>query len=446
MKEFGLRMNGTTQKITFATPSSLGNIKLQAFTHSLWIKAVTIPAVYAQIVRWRFNGVGCNITAAGKIAAFIVNSATATTSTTSTNLIADNSWKFITYSWDGTNIKLYVNGSLNSTGTGAKTVDYPDNDGFVLGSDGGSGAGYYSGSIKDFRIYGSVLTDDQISAMYSQGPNMPLGSPVMWIKMDEGTGTSCADSSASGYTGTIVGRTTTGTAPSTMWVIDPVRPRRLSSTSNASSVRFNGTTDKVVIADNAALNVGTGDFTVEGRVFVSDYNSRFFVAKQNTGTAIGWKTYTVGTTLVFEFNDTQAAAASSNVKLTRGKWHHFIASVTRATQENFKLFVNGVSDSALADTTTYADTAGTLSNAVSLDFMQLNNTNFMNGGLYDVRLYTRALTDDECLSRYYTNENITSGRVGWWKMNEGVGTVIADSQDSNPGTLTGGTWSTNTQS
>lgn len=454
MKEWGLRMNGTSQKMTFDAQANLGNIKLQAFTHSVWIKVSTPPSSYGQIIRWRTNGNSISIASTGYISAGITNSAGLSTGATGKKYCIDSQWHFIAYTWDGTTVNLYIDGVLDTTATGAKTVDYPNTDSFVLGADGSSGSGFYNGSMKDFRVYGSVLTSAQIKGMYEQGANMAFGSPVMWIKMDEGTGTTCADSGSSGYTGTIVGRTTTGATPTTMWVIDPVRPRRRITTNQLSSIGFNGTTSNISIGDNSALNMGTGDFTIEAKVFINKIGTaQFFVDKHDlTPTIKGWQLFFNDTTtsalnkILIWIQNSDYATASSNVRISQGRWYHIIASVTRNDQTAFKLFVNGVLDNTYVNNVGYSSTTGTLTNTVAMLIGKRSDGLFLQGGVHDVRLYNRALTDDECLSRYYTEENITSGRIGWWKMDETTGTSIADSQGSNTGTLTAGTFSNNTMS
>lgn len=451
-KEWGLRFTGTgSQKITFATQASLGNIKLQAFTWSCWFKAVT-PASTVELVRWRTQGTGIEMTSAGEISVFVTDVGVASTTATTKNRFADNHWHHAAFTWDGTDAKIYIDGTLENTGTGARTVSYPNDDSFVIAADGGV-ATYFTGSMKDFRILNSTLTATQVADLYALPPFTAYGTPVMWIKMDEGTGTNCADSSSSGYTGTISGRTTTGATPLTMWVIDPVKPRRRAVTSQVSSIGFNGTTSKVVIPTASDLDITTGDFSFEYKVFVNKTLTQITFAKRSAGTFIGYESFfdnTTGTTtrntFCADFDDSQYAIAASNVPVTCGRWYHIICSVNRASQENFRLFVNGIYDVTYINEVDYAATVSSISNGVSLEFMDRNGANFTQGGMYDVRLYNRALTDDECLSRYYMAENITSGRVGWWKMDETTGSSIADSQGTNTGTLTAGTFTNNTMS
>lgn len=66
-----------------------------------------------------------------------------------------------------------------------------------------------------------------------------------------------------------------------------------------------------------------------------------------------------------------------------------------------------------------------------------------NGGISDVRIYTRALTDAEILNLHNNIEPTTNNLVGWWKLEELVGTTVNDYSGNNlNGTRTNGSIST----
>jgi len=74
--------------------------------------------------------------------------------------------------WDGTSVKFYVNGNLDSTYTGANAPNLPpDGTGMQLGRydfGGGSQAGgYFHGSLEDVRVYNYAVPASTISALYS---------------------------------------------------------------------------------------------------------------------------------------------------------------------------------------------------------------------------------------------------------------------------------------
>jgi len=83
---------------------------------------------------------------------------------------------------------------------------------------GGQGSRWYHGLIDEVRIYNRALTQEEIIQLYNGG-HIWKGL-VLWLKFDEGTGTTAYDSSGYGNHGTIYGATWTQGA---MILRSPVR-------------------------------------------------------------------------------------------------------------------------------------------------------------------------------------------------------------------------------
>ncbi len=465
-KEWGLRFNGTTQGAQSAATLNLtGTDKI---TLTYWIKQ-NASTGSLQVISETSSSYGLHsgtflslITTSNTLAFAIVGNGGNTE--WYTQPIVKGQWYFVAFTCDltkssATALKGYVNGAL-SFGSAVTTGPTPvgtnfDNEKLNIGARNNGASLFSAISLKDMRIYSSILTPAQIQTMYEQGPNVAFGSSTSWYKMNDGTSTTLVDSGSALNNQAIVGRTTTGASPSTMWVIDPVRPPRLTQTSNTQSVLFNGTSDRISIPDATSLNMGTGNFTIEAKVYIEKLFYNFITDKIDLASGNGWQLFT-GEPIVNAVNritmwlqqGVNYMGVSNFNTFIPGQWYHVIASVTRNDVTQYKIFQNGICDPVYSGTADYSNTTGSISNAEPLDIGHRKNAAglFIKGGIYDVRLYNRALTDDECLSRYYTNENITSGRVSWWKMNEGSGTTIADSQGTNNGTITGGTWTLNTMS
>jgi hypothetical protein len=69
--------------------------------------------------------------------------------------------------FDGSTIKIYINGSLDKSSSHVGEVQTPNNNTVYLGTYG-SGE-YFQGNIDDARIYNRVLTSSEIQAIYNQG-------------------------------------------------------------------------------------------------------------------------------------------------------------------------------------------------------------------------------------------------------------------------------------
>jgi prepilin-type N-terminal cleavage/methylation domain-containing protein len=76
-----------------------------------------------------------------------------------------NQWYLTAVTWDGANVKLYINGVLNNTvaatGTGLASSS------LLIGAE--SAARQFVGSIDDVRIYNRALSSTEIAALYSAG-------------------------------------------------------------------------------------------------------------------------------------------------------------------------------------------------------------------------------------------------------------------------------------
>ncbi|MFX0010125.1 MAG: LamG domain-containing protein [Candidatus Hermodarchaeota archaeon] len=78
--------------------------------------------------------------------------------------------------------------------------------------------------------------------------------------------------------------------------------------------------------------------------------------------------------------------------------------------------------------------------------------NYINGSIDDVRIYESALTDEE-ISWLYNNGagrneklNDHEYKIGWWKMDEGAGSIAEDSIDGDQnGTIYGAAWTSNSK-
>jgi len=70
-------------------------------------------------------------------------------------------WSHVTVTFDGTNMKIFGNGSLIQTITGGVTAF----DRFRVGRNR-NGDKYFDGGLDEIRIYGQALTDEEVSTLY----------------------------------------------------------------------------------------------------------------------------------------------------------------------------------------------------------------------------------------------------------------------------------------
>ena len=116
---------------------------------------------------------------------------------------------------------------------------------------------------------------------------------------------------------------------------------------------------------------------------------------------------------------------------SNGKWYH-IAAVFDDVDNSYSVYIDGkLRTSGISPVDLVPQAAGILSFGT-----RTGSTEYWNGALRDVRIYSRKLTAAEIEAIY--------GLVGHWKFAEGSGTTAADSTAlANTATLSGGaTWET----
>jgi len=126
-------------------------------------------------------------------------------------------WNFIVGTYDGETLKLYRNGVLiNTNEEPSGPIDTYPTDLYIAKFRNYDF--YLPGTIDEVRIYNRALSEEEIVQLF-QGGHVWKGL-VLWLRFDEGSGTTAGDSSGYGNHGTIYGATWTNGA---MILRKPVR-------------------------------------------------------------------------------------------------------------------------------------------------------------------------------------------------------------------------------
>lgn len=261
-------------------------------------------------------------------------------------------------------------------------------------------------------------------------PPNNLGLVGYW-PMNEATSTIAGDFSGNGYGGTLSG----ATIPS--WIMGKL----------GQALNFNGSTSYIDVGTTpSALNL-TGDLTVSAWIkpnSAGEGNFGRIIDSMNTGS----------NGIAFEINASnglgfqQVVNSNTNI-LTFGQWQHVVVTLSGTT---VTFYVNGAS----AGSGTQSPPASTAENFVIGNRMAGDRT--FDGGLDDVRIYSRALSASEVLALYKSaatrsvsssktltrGSSLEVGLVGLWTFDGGdvnwtsdtAGFVYDRSGNNNTGTLT----------
>ena len=337
-----------------------------------------------------------------------------------TTMLESGIWYHLTGTFDGTNIRIYVNGVLEATTYspgGIATNPYP----FYIGGMNAGGLGgrtYFPGVIDDVRLYTRALSAYEVQELHEA--KAPTGITGWW-KLDEASGTSFADSS---------GNTHTGTGGNTPSHADGISGQALS---------FNGTSQYVSVTGVAQPTTAVSVSAWVKPVDVSGVRpiaGTWDDLNSGPGINFGHRTYLLGVLdgrvgFAVSFNNPLSTAAYSSTTLATGNWYYLTGTFDGT---DIKIYVNGhleaaVNSPGVITTNSYPFYIGRAN--------VFGDMNYFSGGIDDVRLYDRALSIDEIRSMYA--EKVSSGLLAWWRLDEGSGTTAADSsQNGHTGTLTNG--------
>jgi hypothetical protein len=222
---------------------------------------------------------------------------------------------------------------------------------------------------------GNTSTAANISVTVSN--TVAAAGPVAAYSFNQGSGTTAADISGNGLTGTLAGATWT------------------TSGHHGDALSFNGTTSYVDLGNPALLN-GTGSMTWAAWVYATGNppDDGQIIAKADGSS--GWQLKTSPDTGPETFGvkvsgSTTSAQRYSKTVRALNQWYH-VTGVYNATTRTLDIYVNGVLDDGVL--------LGTIPSSQAVANLNVN-IGRRSGGFYfkgvidDVRIYNRALSQTE---------------------------------------------------
>lgn len=332
----------------------------------------------------------------------VVSPTTALSSTTSPVL---NTWTHVAIVRSGTSLKIYLNGVLDATGTSSTNFS---NSAYPFRAMWDTTSTYTGGYLSNFRIVkGTAVYTSNFTP--STAPLTAITNTQLLICQSN----RFRDASSNAFT-----ITPTGT-PSVQR-FSPFEPTTSYTPAvNGGSGYFNGSSDYLSFADNAAFQFGSGDFTIEcwayfNTVPTTSGNHNGMLSIDNITVTRGCLLLTdgdnAGKVNFTAFSGATAYAVLSTAAPAANTWHH-IAVVRNGTA--LTLYLNGVSQNtttigtASVNTVTANHFIGALCNGGS----PLVNS-YMRGILADIRIvkgtavYTSAFTPPTAPLTAVTNTSL----------------------------------------
>jgi len=341
--------NGTNQYLI--APSGASTFGTGDFTVECWIyKTSAVDATMlcnatgsSDNSYWSFSSL-----ANGTVGIGIRDSAAATVSVTGSIVIPTNTWAHVAVTRQSGLVRVFVNGVLDNSGTISKSVTARTT---LIGTFQYTGyENYFPGYVSNVRI----VTGTAVYTATFTPPTAPLtaisGTSLLTCQSNR-----FADSSTNNFALTVTG------APS----VQRYNPFGTSSAYSTSAIGgsgyFNGTSDYLTAPANAALSMGTGDFTWEMWVYPittpsgtgTSSNQFLFGYRSGNDTSpyLTLNSGSGGTNPIILFSGDTTNFLSTTFPALNN-WHHI--AITRSGTA-LKMFLNGAVVSSTTNSTNFSD-------------------------------------------------------------------------------------------
>jgi hypothetical protein len=311
-----------------------------------------------------------------------------------------NVWKHVVLTFDdATNtMTLYINGS--QVNQNASVTQSFISETLQIGSysSGGVSSFFWNGKIAQVRVYNTALTAANVLNNFTvtkQDYLVATNNLVLYYDPSNsasypGTGTTLTNLLGTGLNGTMTALAYTN-----------------------PYLTYNGSTSQVSTADNAALEPGSGDWSIEVwiRYRVIAGRTRTYVSKTNGGGGsadwgYGFRTNSGNNTTYMEVGNGSTSLASPSTSVTTGVWYQIVGVWTNVASKTIALYKNG----ALVGSSSHSFTSiKNTSNPLYLG--NYNGNEFVqqfDGDMGVVRLYSKALSAAEVLNNYDANKGVYS--------------------------------------
>jgi hypothetical protein len=430
--------DGTDDYIEIAADSNL-NLTAE-YTYCIWVK-VTEDA--DQMIYTRTDGtdgVWFWVRASGTNMYVEVDKKTSGTSqacTTAQNTIVINTWHHIAWTWNGSNVKIYIDGnsmSLASDNINSNAGSVSANSVFGTWT---TGAYDYEGYMKNFGAWKRALSASEIQNIMYKTYNDLKGTEtqhlVCWFPLEEtkdGDTTKVVDSKGTVGDGTLNNNVSIAAfGASDVYGEDtPRKPRGFDNAPTAQadligsgSASFTvGDTDYIDAGTDSNLVLGNNNFSMCGWVKANSLSSHSYmlaVGNDATGKQAGIGFTNANKLFLSTYSSPIVYSAASSTLITTNKWIHLAASYDGSTDYVW-FYLDGVLYEKISITTDVEV------GKIIIGAHTGTGGGHWDGNLAQVGIWDRTLSQEEIQSikeKSYS-ELTTSEKtnlVSWWGLDDG---------------------------
>ena len=342
-----------------------------------------------------------------------------------------NTWTFIAATYDGSKMKLYINGELVSE----KVADYVSNSSRYLriGSLNDKAPQYFfPGQIAEVQVWDKVCTLEELQNNMQDSPVGNESGLAGYWPLHEGSDNTAYDQTTNAQHGTIAGA---------IW--------QKNQTFIKSALEFDGVDDYVDIGKKPEFKIEK-NLTIEAWIFPEQqkkWSGIFGNIYDTNSTESGYGLCLDGKSGVnfacTPGNQGIKYLSSGNNTLILSQWQHITGTYDG---QEMKVYVNGVLKA------TQAIAANQINynpeNNLRIGIYKDNNEAYsFQGNIAEVRLWNCVRSEAEIQSCMYGRLiGDEPGLVGYWSVNEGKGNHVSDKTSyANSGEIIGATWETTTR-
>lgn len=317
-------------------------------------------------------------------------------------------WNHYATSWDGSNVKWYVNGKLVETDENTVTCQTSDNDFHIGGYTFSSGSNqHWEGMLDQAKVYDYARTPAQIAWDYNRG------KPVGHWRLDECEGETANDVSGFGNHGSInIGASGPQTSAGTCSSGDTSHAWHNGADGKInSSLNFDGTDDYVDVDTSTSDNLF--DITEQGTVAlwtkINNHGSGLgLIGKYNS---YGWADTNYGIVQRGDWaGETVQGAISDGTNnewitsstLEENVWYHIVFTFDGL---QLRMYLNGQLDAQKSQN--YIPKID--DDPIRIGSWGGGSGRSIDGQIDDVRIYNYALTEAQIKSLYNSNSSVYFG-------------------------------------